>query len=132
MARALPRAPSDLGPGGRRLWRQVLGWLREHRLILDPHEAPMVDELARTIDRLSAARDAIGKMHPADPAWTRLAGEERQQRLVYARLVSALGLPSGVVPDAAEGRANVVGLSPRSRRGQKAARVRWGQQGGGE
>jgi hypothetical protein len=130
MRRPLPAAPSDLGSDGRALWRRIHEWLRDVGLALDPHETPLVAELARTVDRLAAARGALATIHPADPAWTRVAGEERQQRLAYARVVSALGLPSGVVPDAADVGAKVVGLSPRSRRAQKAARARWGSAGG--
>ena len=125
------RAPSDLGPEGRALWLQVAAWMREQQLVADPHERPLLDELARTSDRLAALRGTLAGMHPADPAWTRLAGEERQQRLAYGRLVSSIGLPTGVVPDAASDKVvNLRGLSPRSRRAQKAARARWGAAGG--
>lgn len=122
--------PADLGPSGRALWRQIAAWLREHDLILDPHERPLVEELCRTVDRLATLRAALATFEPADKEWTKLAGEERQQRLAYGRLVSALGLPSGVIPETA-GTDRVVGLSPRSRRAQKAARARWGSRGPG-
>jgi hypothetical protein len=101
-------------------------------LRLDPHEVPLLLELARTLDRLARLREALtdeeGGLEPTDPAWVRLAGEERQQRVAYGRLVSQLGLPTGVVPDAASDK--VVGLSAASRRGLRAARARWGQAGG--
>ena len=128
MAARSSRPPDDLADDGRRLWRSIHAWLREQGLTLDPHEAPLVAELARTVDRLSSARTALANVHPADPAWVRIASEERQQRLAYGRLVSALGLPSGVVPDAGESNGKIVGLSPRSRRAQKAAETRWGRQ----
>lgn len=124
----LPAAPSDLGAEGRALWRDVHAWLREYGLRLDPHEEPLVAELARTADRLASARNALAGLEPSSPAWVRLAGEERQQRLAYGRVVAAIGLPTGLVGDAGD---NVVGyLSTASRRGLKAARARWGQAGG--
>jgi hypothetical protein len=121
--------PRDLQPAGRLLWRRIAAWLAEQHLVLDPHEQPLVDELARTADLLATLREALAAQDVQSPAWTRLAGEERQQRLAYGRLVSAIGLPTGVVPDAAAG-PQLRGLSATSRRGMKAARARWGAAGG--
>ncbi|MGH9231581.1 MAG: hypothetical protein ACRD07_23145 [Acidimicrobiales bacterium] len=112
------RPPGDLGTEGRRLWRAVEMWRQEERLVWDPHEAILVAELARTLDRLAAVREAIGSVDAREPSWVRLSSEERQLRLQFARTVSALGLPSGV-PQAGEGG------TAASRRGQKAARARW-------
>lgn len=121
-------SPADLGDAGRGLFRRIETWRAEVGLRFDPHELILVDELARTADRLATLRDAIGTTSVHAAEWVRLAGEERQQRLAFARLVSSIGLPTGVVPEPAE---NVIGMSARSRRGQRAARARWGEQQNG-
>lgn len=123
------RPPADLGPDGSALWRSLERWRVEQGLAFDPHELPLVAELARQVDRLASLRTAIAATVPNDPAWTRMATEERLGRIAYGRLVAQLGLPSGVVPDA-EASGKVVGLSTASRRAQKAARARWGDAAG--
>jgi hypothetical protein len=73
---------------------------------------------------MGAIRRALVGLDPREPAWTRLAAEERQQRLAYGRQVSSLGFPSGVVDDGRPARP-AKGATPRSRRAQNAARSRW-------
>lgn len=121
--------PADLGPDGRALWRKVHAWLQEHRLELDPHERPLVDELARIVDRLAALRGALARLEdPTDSKWIRASTEARLSAVAYGRIVAQVGLPTGAVPDVGSGD-KVVGLSPASRRGSKAARARWDRAG---
>lgn len=93
------RAPDGLKAAGRRLWKAVAG-----AFDLEPHERELLREVCRTadlIDGLQTVLDAEGPMaessqgirvHPA-------AVELRQQRITYARLVAALGVPTGVLED---------------------------------
>jgi len=123
------KSPPDLTKEGQALWWQIERWRKAERLTFDPHEAPMVDELARTADRLAAIRGALAELDPVEPAWVRLAAEERQQRLAYGRQVSSLGFPSGVVDAPDRPARPAKGSTPRSRRAQKAAQSRWGMPG---
>jgi hypothetical protein len=123
--RPVPDGPVDLGREGRALFRRIETWRKAERLALDPHEVPQVAELCRCVDRMAAIRRALVGLDPREPAWTRLAAEERQQRLAYGRQVSSLGFPSGVVEDGRPARP-AKGSTPRSRRAQKAAASRWG------
>ncbi|MPZ26504.1 MAG: hypothetical protein GEV12_08605 [Micromonosporaceae bacterium] len=117
-------APPDLAADGRAFLTQLDAWLVAERLSFDPHELVLVLELARTTDRMATIREALAAVPVTEPAWVRLAGEERQQRLAYGRLTSTLALPTGVAePTAVPAPA---GRTPRSRRAQKAARARWG------
>lgn len=90
-----PKAPRDLAKSGRALWRAVVA-----EFDLDEHERALLHEAARTrdlCDGLQAQLDTDGLMsessqgarvHPA-------AVELRQQRIVLARLLAALKVPSG-------------------------------------
>lgn len=92
---AAPKPPTDLKRSGRALWRAVL-----KDFDLDEHERQLLHETCRTrdlCDRLQVELDRDGVMsessqgvrvHPA-------AGELRQQRIVLARLLAALNIPSG-------------------------------------
>lgn len=115
------RPPDDLGDDGRTLWRAIETWRAEMVLRFDPHEQPLVAEACRQLDRLASLRAAIKQTVPNDPAWTRMATEERLGRIAYGRLVAQLGLPTGAVPQPG----NVTYLTPASRRAQKAANARW-------
>ncbi|MGV0633133.1 hypothetical protein ABQE69_05025 [Mycolicibacillus trivialis] len=96
-------APRGLLGGGKRLWRAVINDYQ-----LDPPERELLAEACRTVDLLAILRaeveetgpllDASGgvRVHPA-------VAELRQQRLVLARLVAALGLPKGLAEDAEDG-----------------------------
>lgn len=95
MAQEPPKPPRDLARSGRALWRAVVA-----DFDLEEHERALLHEAARTrdlCDALQAQLDADGLMsessqgvrvHPA-------AVELRQQRIVLARLLAALNVPSG-------------------------------------
>lgn len=104
---------------GKRLWREIGKFLDEEEADLDAHELLLVAELCRSADRLATIREALEAVAPAEAAWTRLASEERQRGLAMARLVSSIGLPTGLVDEDGKG------ATPRSRRAQKAAADRW-------
>lgn len=84
------------GAAGQDLWESVIGVL-----VLDAHEQKLLTELCRTADTLDelqriVERDGVladssqgVRAHPA-------LQELRQQRIAFARIVSALGLPSGL------------------------------------
>jgi len=111
--------PADLDQTGQALWLAVAGWLTEQQAALDPHERALVAELCRTADRLATIRGALRTVEPTEPAWARLASEERQRGLAMTRLISAAGLPTGLIDE------NGNGDTSKSRRAQKAARARW-------
>lgn len=90
------RVPATLGEAGGRIWRSVAD-----EYDLDEHEKALLLEVARTADVLEQldavvradgpiVRDSKGRArtHPA-------AVEARQTRILLARLVAALRLPSG-------------------------------------
>lgn len=92
----LPAAPKGSGPAGRKLWRAVV-----EQFELEEFETAQLREacrLADLLDKLQAAVDRDGpvvtdtkgevRVHPA-------AVELRQGRIAFARLLSALRLPSG-------------------------------------
>lgn len=95
MTTTAPKPPTDLKRSGRALWRAVVA-----EFDLDEHERQLLHETCRTrdlCDRLQAVLDQDGPMsessqgvrvHPA-------AVELRQQRIVLARLLAALNVPSG-------------------------------------
>lgn len=95
MAQKPPQAPV-FGVTGSQLWKSVTDVL-----VLDAHEQLLLTELCRTadqLDQLQAVVDRDGvladssqgvRAHPA-------LQELRQQRIAFARLVTALGLPSGL------------------------------------
>lgn len=88
--------PDGFGAAGTKLWSAVTGGL-----VLDEHEALALRELCRTadiLDTLQAVVDSDGvladssqgvRVHPA-------LIELRQQRIAFARLASAMQLPTGL------------------------------------
>lgn len=85
--------PSGLRPGGRKLWRAIVGDYE-----LAQHELTVLLEAARTVDaleQLEAIVEAEGVVHDspqgkrAHPALV----EARQQRLTLAKLVASLRIP---------------------------------------
>lgn len=90
-----PKPPAGLRTSGRALWRAVLADYE-----LDEHELVLLREVCRTADSLDALQvvlDAEGVMsvspqgartHPA-------LVELRQQRVTFARLLTALRIPAG-------------------------------------
>ena len=93
---AKPPAPEGLGTEGRKIW----AWVTD-TWDLDPHEESLLRQACRTADlceRLEA-EVAAGKVVKQTPQGERanVAGVElRQQRLVLARLIAALRLPTGL------------------------------------
>lgn len=95
MPETIPDPPEGLRGSGSALWRAVLGDYE-----LDEHETTILREACRTadsLDDLQALLDAEGLMsessqgvrvHPA-------LVEARQQRVTFARLLTALRIPTG-------------------------------------
>lgn len=100
--------PSGLKWSGRRLWEATVADFE-----LAEHEVGLLLQACRTadaLDQLQARLDSDGPMidspqglkaHPALP-------ELRQQRIALARLLAALGLPTGLAED--KGRRPVRGV----------------------
>ncbi len=121
----MDKPPAGLKAPGRRLWLSVAAWLAELDVTLDPHELELVGQMCVTADRLSWLRRAADAATDVDER-LKLLREERQQGTALARLVTASGLPTGLVDESG---GKPVGLSPKSRRAQRAARARWGERG---
>lgn len=92
-----PKPPNPVfGTAGTQLWKSVTDVL-----VLDGHEELLLTELCRTADQLDQLQQIVERdgvladssqgvrAHPA-------LQELRQQRIAFARLISALGLPSGM------------------------------------
>lgn len=91
-----PAAPAGLHEPGRKLWQATVAdyELAEHETGLLLQACHTVDALAELQSRLDADGPMVSspqglKAHPALP-------ELRQQRIALARLLAALGLPTGV------------------------------------
>ncbi len=95
MPNKIPKPPVGLRKSGRALWHAVLtDWA------LDEHEETLLREACRTADLLDALQDQLerdglmsessqgSRVHPA-------AAELRQQRIAFARLMTALRIPAG-------------------------------------
>lgn len=95
MATGAPKPPTGLRKSGRALWRAVM---RDY--VLDEHETTILREACRTADSLDALEAQVevdgimsessqgGRVHPA-------LVELRQQRITFARLLTALRIPQG-------------------------------------
>lgn len=93
MAQQTPKPPSGLKRSGRALWRAVMG---EYEL--EEHETTILREACRTADSLDALQTVLEqdgymgetsqgrRVHPA-------LVELRQQRITFARLLTALRIP---------------------------------------
>lgn len=95
MSEKTPRPPAGLRTSGRALWRAVMVDYE-----LDEHESTLLREACRTVDSidlLQAVLDNEGVMSESSqgvrthPALTEL----RQQRVTFARLLTALRVPQG-------------------------------------
>jgi len=94
-AERAPNPPAGLCKSGRALWRAVLG-----DYVLDEHETTILREACRTADSLDVLQAQIesdgvmsessqgSRVHPA-------LVEIRQQRITFARLLTALRIPQG-------------------------------------
>jgi hypothetical protein len=86
-----PAAPNGLKTSGKRLWRSVVG-----SYDLESHEMLLLEQACRVADLCAALQTMVEKQplvladRPA-PAVVEL----RQERLVLARLVTALRIPIG-------------------------------------
>ncbi|WP_270888623.1 terminase [Pedococcus sp. 5OH_020] len=98
MAEKIPRPPAGLRGSGRALWRAVLNHYE-----LDEHETTILREACRTADSLDGLQTLLeneglisessqgSRVHPA-------LVELRQQRITFARLLTALRIPAGETP----------------------------------
>jgi hypothetical protein len=85
-----PSAPKGTGPGGRKLWNDLVG-----KYEFETHEMVLLQGAARTKDDLDALDAVVKKegvtvgarVHPA-------LVEARQLRIALARLVAALRIPA--------------------------------------
>jgi hypothetical protein len=92
----IPRAPSGVGPAGRRLWHSMLGDFE-----LAEHEVSLLRQAVRVADVCEQLQGVVAEEGPLTT--TRLGEvkthpavvELRQQRLVLARLIVALRVPLG-------------------------------------
>lgn len=94
-----PTPPRGLKSSGRALWKAVLA-----QYALDEHELTILREASRTADALDALQTTLDneghmssssqgiRVHPVLP-------ELRQQRIAFARLITALRIPAGEVND---------------------------------
>lgn len=101
MARKPPQK-ALFGASGTALWQSV-----NDVLVLDSHEEKLLAELCRTADACDELQKIVDRdgvladssqgvrAHPA-------LQELRQQRVAFARLIAALGLPSGIRDAAAQ------------------------------
>jgi len=110
MTKKIPAPPPGAGAAGRRLWRSILAayTLTEVEEVLLRQAVAAADHVAEldavlTAEGLVAARDGVVRMHPA-------LAEVRQQRLVLARLLSALRLPVEDSPSARSQRRGIRGV----------------------
>lgn len=89
-----PKAPAGLKPGGRKLWTQVLDDYE-----LAEHELQVLQQAARTVDQIDALEAIVQAEGPMQnsPQGRRVhpaVQELRQQRIVLARLLAALNIPT--------------------------------------
>lgn len=91
-----PEAPAELQVSGRRLWDAALDGQQ-----FDVHEELLLMEACRTVDLLDrlAAEAATGPLTVVNQKGDRITNpvvvEARQQKLVLARLLASLRMPSG-------------------------------------
>lgn len=106
----IPDPPAGLRRSGKALWRSVL---RDYEL--EEHEHQLLREACRTVDLLDSLqvvleRDGVlsessqgVRTHPA-------ATELRQQRIAFARLLTALRIPTGEDAGREQARGGVRGV----------------------
>lgn len=99
----IPRAPRDLKPAGKALWRSILADLE-----LDEHEMALLRSAARTADRLEDIADELTRSPltvtnaKGDEVAHPLLVEQRQQLAALARVLASLRLPSGLLGEDGE------------------------------
>ncbi len=97
----LPPPPDGAGPAGRALWRALTTTYE-----LEEHEAVLLKEVVRRTDHLDQLAELVQRDGPvvASPQGPRAHPalvEGRQQRLLLARLLRSLQLPTGSQEDPA-------------------------------
>jgi phage terminase small subunit len=95
-----PPPPKDLKAPGRKIWREL-----QAAYEFEVHEAALLHEYCRSIDTLHELAAIVEREGVMDPETVRVhpaVVEQRQMRIVAARLAAALRLPSG---DKEEGKA---------------------------
>lgn len=104
MAEKVPVPPEGLAESGRALWSAVLT-----DFVLDEHETTILREACRTADSLDGLQELLdveglmssssqgSRVHPA-------LVELRQQRVTFARLLTALRIPTGESEGRTQGR----------------------------
>jgi hypothetical protein len=110
MAGKSPDPPKGLKTSGRALWRAVLS-----DYVLDKHEQTILREACRTADSLDGLQTLLDnegltsessqgvRVHPA-------LVELRQQRVTFARLLTALRIPAGETDGRTQGRGGPRGV----------------------
>src|SRR5690348_6074545 len=92
-----PPPPKGAGRSGRKLWNAVVA-----ELDLDVHEALILEQMVRCIDRLDAMHAELAdasltvENHKGDLVPHPLITESRQQSLLFTRLSASLRLPTGL------------------------------------
>lgn len=119
-----PRPPEGLGDPGKALWKRLT-----KALDFEPRELVILEQACRQADEISALDAVLAKWGHAvrgsrnQPRLNPAVAEVRQARQAFARLLDVLDIPT---------EDEQVGQAGRTRRAQKAARVRWGQQHAGQ
>jgi len=110
VAQKPPTPPTELRRSGRDLWRAVLA-----DYDLDRHELTILKEACRTADALDGLQQLLedeglmsetsqgARVHPA-------LVEARQQRVTFARLLTALRIPAGENDGRTQSRGGVRGV----------------------
>ena len=119
------KAPAGLGPRGRRLWRAVTG-----NFELNDSETALLTEATRVVDDVERLQADLADA-PATVPGSRgqmtvhpLRAELRNQRLLLAKLLAQLDMPS------CDSEGNPWDGLTTSQRARKAARARWDKRGG--
>lgn len=95
-----PKAPSDFGTAGKRLWRSL-----HAELEFEEHELALLRAACRTVDRLEAIAEALEGApltvinFKGDEVSNPLMVEHRQQAQSLARTLASLRLPTGLTED---------------------------------
>jgi hypothetical protein len=106
-----PAPPPGLGTSGRRVWREILAIYD-----FDAQELLVLSEICRTVDRLDALNAAVTELGVVDESSAQgmranpLLVEERQQKALLVKLITALGLPLGNIEGVDKGSSSLRGL----------------------
>jgi hypothetical protein len=83
--KVIPPAPPGLREDGTRLWTAVV-----EAFDMAEHELQLLGQAAHCSDSLAALNDLLVD----DPANLKALAERRQQQIVFARLLAAVGVPA--------------------------------------